>query len=139
MIKFSPFSAVLLSLFSQQLLAADLTIAVENIQHDEGEIHIALFTESDNFPEASDRSQGVILPVNQGMVSATFTDLDPGDYAIALFHDQNDNQVLDTNFFGIPNEPYGFSRNSTSIGAPNFSEAKISLSTDNINLVIQLR
>ena len=34
-----------------------------------------------------------------------------GTYAIRIFLDLNNNQKLDTNFFGKPAEPFGFSNN----------------------------
>jgi len=33
----------------------------------------------------------------------------PGTYAIACYHDENDNGKLDTNFLGIPKEGTGAS------------------------------
>jgi uncharacterized protein (DUF2141 family) len=37
-----------------------------------------------------------------------FSDIKPGNYAIAVIHDENRNGELDTNMFGIPKEGYGF-------------------------------
>jgi len=38
---------------------------------------------------------------------------------------------LDTNFIGIPKEPYAFSNNATGfMGPPSFKESKISLNAD---------
>ena len=33
--------------------------------------------------------------------------LPEGEYAISLFHDENENKELDTNFIGIPKEAFG--------------------------------
>ena len=58
-------------------------------------------------------------------------------YAIAVFHDINDNGILDKNALGIPLEPYGFSRNARArfTSAPPFEDAKIELKN---NLEIQI-
>jgi len=121
------------------VFAADLTVTVENISSTNGAIHIALFTASDEFPDASARSDGLILEIEQQSVTGTFLNLAENDYAIAVFHDENGNGELDKNFFGIPKEPYGFSNNSTSIIPPNFDEASIKLTKDNTNISITLR
>jgi hypothetical protein len=51
----------------------------------------------------------VTLPVT----SACFALPAPGYYAVALFHDENDDHHLNTNALGIPTEGYGFSNNPT--------------------------
>jgi len=49
--------------------------------------------------------------------------LKPGAYAIAAYHDENDNQKLDKAFTGIPTENYGFSNNARGMfGPPSLKE-----------------
>ena len=49
-------------------------------------------------------------------------------YAFSFFHDLNNNKKLDTNFLGIPKEPYGFSNNKKGrFGPPKFSEASLEI------------
>jgi uncharacterized protein (DUF2141 family) len=46
-----------------------------------------------------------------------------GSYAIAAYHDENNNNKLDKSFAGIPNEKYGFSNNVRGIfGPPKLSD-----------------
>ena len=64
-------------------------------------------------------------------------DLDMGRYAIAIFHDENNNDKFDT-FLGIPKEKFGFSKNAqVLLGPPKFSEASFFLS-DNIKLKMEI-
>lgn len=64
----------------------------------------------------------------------------PGYYAIALYHDRNDNRKLDKNWFGIPKEPVGVSRNYKSrLRAPRYDEAKFKATTKGADLKIILR
>ena len=50
-----------------------------------------------------------------------------GDYAVAVIHDENSNDKLDT-FAGIPREGFGFSRNPPiRFGAPRFAAARFAL------------
>jgi uncharacterized protein (DUF2141 family) len=119
--------------------AADLTVTVENIQMRQGSIRIALFTETMEFPDPSSSMRSVILSADKPAVTTTFDDLVPNDYAIAVYHDVNDNGQLDRNFLGIPKEPYGFSNNVKRLSPPGFDEAKVTLGNDDICLRIKLR
>jgi uncharacterized protein (DUF2141 family) len=56
--------------------------------------------------------------------AVVLTNLDPGQYAVILFHDENGNGKLDQNVLGVPNEPYGFSNNVQGFLGPSaFREA----------------
>jgi uncharacterized protein (DUF2141 family) len=49
--------------------------------------------------------------------------LPPGRYALAVYHDMNDNWKLDKNFVGYPKEPFGFSNNYRPVfSGPNFED-----------------
>ena len=63
--------------------------------------------------------------------SISFDQLPPGTYAVAVFHDKNNNGILDKNMLGIPLERYGFSNNAReTFSAPSFNSASIDLSSD---------
>lgn len=60
---------------------------------------------------------GAVVPV-------VFGDLPPGRYALKVFHDIDRDGVLDTNWMGIPKEPYGFGNDAMgTFGPPGFDEA----------------
>jgi len=120
-------------------MAADLTVNISNIEEFEGNIHIGLFLESSDFPESAGQWQGKIVSANQTTVNTTFTHLLSGDYAVAVFQDLNNNQALDTNFFGIPKEPYGFSGGNPAMGTPDFAEAKFSLTDNDHSIEVVLK
>lgn len=65
--------------------------------------------------------------IRGGKASLTFPALPPGDYAIVVFHDANDNGIIDHNFIGIPNEKLGFSnafKLSLTSGLPTFEKLR---------------
>lgn len=127
-------------MISHNLYAANLTVTVENIQNDDGTIHIALFTKSGGFPDPSTKTQGIVVPADKkGFVEVVFSELTENDYAIAVYHDENNNKKLDKNFFGIPKEPYGFSGNHTGMAPPDFNEASSHLTNEDLNLMIRLK
>ena len=49
-----------------------------------------------------------------------------GEYAIKLFHDENMDGELDSNFLGIPTEDHGFSNNASgTFGPADYDDAKL--------------
>lgn len=77
--------------------------------------------------EAFGTERGCVLQqvrVTGPVMMITFADIPAGDHAIKAFHDVNDNGKLDTNWMGIPTEPYGFSNNAMgTFGPPSFQQA----------------
>lgn len=68
-----------------------------------------------------------------------FDDLPTGDYAIALIHDENSNNKLDT-AFGIPLEGFGFSRNPViRFGPPSFAAAEFPVATSHVEEGIRVK
>ena len=119
-------------------LAADLTIDLDGIQPGKGKIMIAVYDSAENFLHHSLRVLKV--PATEATMHVKLEGLAPGNYAISLYQDINSNSKLDSNFLGIPNEPYGFSNNATgSFGPPKFDAARIDLPMAGKNISIGLR
>ncbi len=121
--------------------AATLAVTVLGLRSDVGELLIGVYDSADAFksaladsatksallPEAW-RVVGASLRAKAGSRSITFRDLPPGRYAIIVFHDENDNGLLDENAFGVPIEGYGFSNDAQGLlGAPSFDATAITL------------
>jgi uncharacterized protein (DUF2141 family) len=54
-----------------------------------------------------------------------FEDVPPGEYAVAVFHDENGNNDLDRNFLGIPSEGTGASNDARGfMGPPPYDGAR---------------
>jgi uncharacterized protein (DUF2141 family) len=55
-------------------------------------------------------------------------ELTPGEWAVAISQDINNNDKLDKNFLGIPTEPFAFSNNvKPRLAAPNFQQCKFTV------------
>jgi uncharacterized protein (DUF2141 family) len=60
-----------------------------------------------------------------------FSDLEPGEYALRFFHDQNNNGEMETNLFGMPTEGYGFSNDAKpNFGPVSYDEIKFAVTGD---------
>ncbi len=60
----------------------------------------------------------------------TFPNLSKGNFAVIVFHDENNDGEIETNFIGIPKEGVGNSNNHH--GRPSFKKSKISLDRDKL-------
>ena len=106
--------------------SSDININIDGIEELKGSMFIAVFDDPASFPEFGKQYREMVIPVRSLELSHTFKDLPNHTYAVAVFHDINDNGILDKNALGIPLEPYGFSRNARArCSAPPFEDAKI--------------
>ena len=66
-------------------------------------------------------------------------DLAPGEYAVALYQDVNDNGKMDTLLFGTPSERTGASNNAPgNFGPPQYEAARFTMAADDKALAIEL-
>jgi len=110
---------------------SDLNLVIKGVDEIKGSMYIAVFDNEESFPDFGKQLVEKVLPVDAKTLNFTFKNLPNDDYAVAIFHDKNNNGVLDKNAFGFPLEPYGFSRNARArFSAPAFNDAKIELNGD---------
>jgi uncharacterized protein (DUF2141 family) len=111
-------------------------LTIRGIEKMQGSVLVAVYNSEESFMKKRLTSKKV--KVSGKEVTLVFEDVSPSEYAITTFHDENDNDKLDTNFLGIPNEPYGFSNDARgSFGPPSFEKAKVKIDGDK-KLVINL-
>lgn len=69
----------------------------------------------------------VVKPGGQHQVSLP-VELAPGEWAVAITQDTNNNDKLDKNFMGIPTEPFAFSNNvRPRLAPPDFNDCKFTV------------
>ena len=122
--------------------AADLTVIVNNVQQDDGQIMLGLFNSADGFPKTI--SQSSATPAKErntaGQVLLIIRGLSPGQYAASTYHDLDSNSKLSTNMMGVPTEPYGFSNNARGMfGPPSFKDAAITIGNDDLTIEIAVK
>ncbi len=90
----------------------EVKVIVDGISNDKGEIRIGFYNKPEGAFEVKNSVYGVHLKAKKGKVEHIFY-IKPGNYAIGVIHDENNNGVLDFNILGIPKEDYGFSGSAT--------------------------
>jgi len=120
------------TVFSQQAF----TISVPNIEKSVGEIQVSVFNTNESFLKEGKEFRIYRFKVTSQSQKFTINDLPNAEYAFIIYHDINNNKEIDKNFFGIPKEPYGFSKNfKPRFFSPDFQDCSVSVgNTDNITI-----
>jgi uncharacterized protein (DUF2141 family) len=113
--------------------AFNLTVKVNSIQSNKGLIEFALYKNPAVFTQAGKTHRLARVDAKTPEVKFDFTKLEPGKYAIVVYHDDNSNKICDKNFFGIPTEAYAFSNNKRpKLSVPTFEECAVKLDKDKV-------
>ncbi|MEH2349192.1 MAG: DUF2141 domain-containing protein [Nostoc sp.] len=129
------------SFSAKATLSGKLTVEIDGLKNKQGQVCASIFASSEGFPSDRNRTlQKQCIKINDTPLPITFENLKAGSYAVAVFHDQNNDRILNTNVFGIPKEGFGFSRNpEIRTGAPKFSEAAFLVAGPETNIQIRLK
>ncbi len=127
-----------LGLLAARAQAGDLTVTVNGIRSDKGQVMVAIYDKAENWnswksPVATQK----VAAAKKGLV--LHFQLPPGTYALELMHDENGNGKLDKNGLGIPSEGYGYSNNPNPMRRANFDEAKFTMGDANQSLDVKMR
>ena len=110
---------------------SDESVTVDEIKVNDGSIVLALYDTAGGFLEDDYVYKYCIRKADRGEVICLLENVPAGKYAIAVYHDKNNNKELDTNWIGIPKEAYGFSNNpKIRLRPPNFTECSFTLKAD---------
>lgn len=110
-----------------------LRVELTGLQSVEGKLYIAVYNSEDTWlGEDTVLEQEVVIADSREGELVTFElQLSPGEYALSIFYDRNDNGELDTNFIGIPKEPLALSNNAKAkFGPPKYKDAVFNLDVE---------
>lgn len=117
--------------FSQNNLYS-LKINIIGLKNDKGNIFLQLFNEKN---EIVIKKQAKI---ENKKCTFFINNLAKGKYSIRYFHDENNNNSLDNNWLGLPNEGYGFSNNAKSNFGPPPIEKRLFLISKNSEITLTI-
>jgi len=119
---------VVVALYGATLMAADITVSIDNPPA-EGQVALVLFGSANTFGDLRDPAR-VDIHVLDGRDEYIMQDVEPGEYALLVYYDENGNERIDRNFIGIPREPLGFSNRYRPKGPPVYQRAAFQLQQD---------
>ena len=123
--------------------AADLTVNISGVEGDIGPVEVQLFVGKDGWLNAdfpgSQKIQKASAEAVDGVLSLTFTDLAPGDYGFAVYHDENESGKLEQGFMWRPKEGWAFSNNiKPRFGPSKFKKGKVEVTADGTETDVRL-
>jgi uncharacterized protein (DUF2141 family) len=135
---------LLLVAYTSSAAVADgslLRVELSGLQEVEGNIYIAVYDSDDTWlgDDTVYEQQVVIADARDGELVWAEMHLPPGEYALSIFYDSNNNGELDTNFIGIPKEPVALSNNARpKFGPPKYKDAVFTLGEEPLTQSISM-
>ena len=108
---------------------SSLDVKISGAEPATGTIEVSVFGSAEEFLKES-RYQRQCKPSEDGSCSVSFLMSMPGDFAVVVVHDANDNQKLDNGFLGFGAESFAYSNEAKNplFGRASFEDAKIAVS-----------
>ena len=100
-------------------------VQVVGARNENGKVLIAVYDSDSTFNNRQLATLKKAVPVSNGKASwqIELSRL-PKEFAVAAFHDENNDGQLNRNPLGIPSESYGFSRDARGLtGPPSYKQA----------------
>jgi uncharacterized protein (DUF2141 family) len=128
----------MLSYLSKGFSQYNLFVKVHGIQNTNGQIELSIYNDANVFPEVGKTYKMVRIDSKESEIIYEFKDLPAGEYAIATYHDENNDNECNTNLLGVPTEAFAFSNDFRPfLSAPDFSDCSFKV-TQNMELTIEM-
>lgn len=137
----SGIAAALLGLVASSAGAGELVVTISGVKEANGKVFVAVYRDAEGveFPDVEGRIAGSWRIADAGSMMFVFPGLSPDTYAVAAFHDENGNEMLDTNLVGIPLEGYGFGNGAKGgFGPPSFNDSAVTVGAESANVKVPL-
>lgn len=87
---------------------AVLRVDVEDLRNNQRVVYCELFHTADGFPTKPEKAHArVKAEIKHGAAICEFSNVSPGTYAVAAFHDEKGTGKLQRNFLGVPKQGVG--------------------------------
>jgi uncharacterized protein (DUF2141 family) len=118
-----------------------LKVEVRGMRNTNGNITITIYPDdAAHFLDGKWKVARQTLKVSLPITRACFALPAPGNYAVAMQHDENGNGRFDTTTFGIPAEGWGFSRDpKLFVGPPKLEQVRVALHAGDNPVAVQMK
>lgn len=128
-------SRIPLQAHAQQATAtANVHVHVTGLRNAKGLLRVTITRDHKNV-----EMRDVPIDVATNTADFVYSGLQYGSYAIALFHDENKNNKMDSNLIGMPTEGYGFSNNPPrSMGPAKYEDTIFAVDKPDVSMEIKM-
>ena len=113
-----------------------LTLDIVGMKEKKGDLLISVYNSAEDYLKKPVKT--LTTPVD-ALTKRIMLQLESGTYAVVVYQDENANGRIDRNFFHLPTEPSGFSRDARpKFGPPRYKPASFTL-TEDMEMRIRVR
>ena len=118
----------------------EIIVDINNLKNYSGLARVCLYSSNDGFPMKSEKAfKTIVINLEKDGARARFVDIPYGEYAAAVFHDENKNGKMDLNWMMLPEEGFGASNvMKKRFMPPGFKDAKFVLDSEETELKIRV-
>lgn len=116
-------------------------VHISGLRNDSGTVKAVLYgPDPKSFLIKGEKTDSEREPTRQGTMTLCVAAPGVGQYAVVVYHDENDNHKFDRNWIGLPTEGFGVSNNpSLFLAAPTFEESSIEVTGDVTHVDIEMK
>ncbi len=123
-----------------QASAARIAVTITGLKNSTGGVYVGLYATPSKFLNGTQVDVMKKVRASTAPITVVFDDLRPGTYAVGAYHDENNNDHLDTNFLGLPTEGYALSNGVRAVIAkPTFQQAAFTVDDSGAAVTLQIR
>jgi uncharacterized protein (DUF2141 family) len=115
------------ALFAGQAEAGEVRVTLTGVESRGGQLLVTLQTEGQFMQGQGAYNQVAAVPSQKGDVALVFADVAPGEYALAVMHDEDGDYQMKRAESGMPLEGWAMSNGSTLRGPPDFATVKFTV------------
>ena len=105
-----------------------LSLDIVGMKEKKGNLLISVYSSAEDYLKKPIKT--LTTPVD-ALTKRVVIELETGTYAVVIYQDLNSNGKVDRNFFRLPTEPCGFSRDARpKMGPPRYKPASFTLNED---------
>ncbi|MBN1410793.1 MAG: DUF2141 domain-containing protein [Spirochaetales bacterium] len=118
----------------------NLAVVMKGLHSDNGVVRLGLFDNDKDFPGRGEKAAGArSVSIADGTARAVFEDCAYKTYAVAAYHDENENGQMDMESPTAPLEGYGLSNNAHGSNGPaSFDDSSFKLSQPELEIAIMV-
>jgi uncharacterized protein (DUF2141 family) len=118
-----------------------IQVVVSGARRVAGNVTVTLYGgRSEDFLARNGKLARARVPVRGPVAEACFAVSTPGDYAVAIYHDENNDHDFNRTMLGMPAEGYGFSNDAPAlVGLPRFDAARFHVGPEGARVPVTLR
>ena len=120
--------------------AARIVVTITGLKSNEGGVYVGLYATPSKFLNGAQVDVMKKVRASTGPITVAFDNLPAGTYAVGAYHDENNNNHLDTNLLGLPTEGYALSNGVRAVTSkPTFQQASFTVGNDGAAVSLQIR